>query len=400
MKKLALFLVLVTFIATAFGQKSARQTASNYLKDKKLDKALEAINQCVLDPGTAQDTKAWFIRGNVYMEIANSTDANYKALDADPLPKALDSYKKSLEFDAKKELAKKEFYGEIFLRLDKQYRMFFDSAISKYNKKDFKAAMVNFGKSADVYDAMGITDTLSLLNGAIMAGFAKEKESEKGFYLRLLKGNYKSPSVYSLLSDIYLKEKDSVNAFKYIRMGLKEYPNNMSLFNSEINIYLTYNIVDKAMNNLNIAMKKDSSNYSIPFALGTLYYNIANDTSKTVTQREEAFRNAEIAYKRALQIKPDYFDAAFNLGALNLNKASDILVKANNLPPDAQASFEKMKKEADDYLARAMPYLEKALEIQPTDLNSLNALRQIYTRLNMADKKKGIQDKINALPKK
>ena len=62
MKKLALILVLVTFIATAFGQKSMRQTASNYLKDGKLDKALEAINQCVLDPGTAQDTKAWFLK--------------------------------------------------------------------------------------------------------------------------------------------------------------------------------------------------------------------------------------------------------------------------------------------------------------------------------------------------
>ena len=174
----------------------------------------------------------------------------------------------------------------------------------------------------------------------------------------------------------------------------------MTLFNSEINIYLTYNIVDKAMNNLNIAAKKDTSNYSIPFALGTLYDNIANDTTKSLAQREDAFVNAGKSYSKALQLKPDYFDAAFNLGALNLNKASDILVKANNLPPDASTEFAKMKKDADGYLAKAMPHLEKALEIQPTDVNAMNALRQIYTRLNLADKKKALQDKINATQKK
>jgi tetratricopeptide (TPR) repeat protein len=400
MKKIVLLLVLVASITIVFGQKNVRQTASNYLKDGKLDKSMEAINQCVLDPSTAQDSKAWYIRGNVYLAIFTTKEAQFKNLDPDPLPKSLDSYKKALEFDPKKELKDKEFYNEILFKLDMQYRRLFDSAISKYNKKDYKEAMSNFGMSAEVLEPLNLTDTLSLMNAALCAGLANDKAAEKEYYIKLLKGNYKSPAIYSTLSDIYLKEKDSTNAFKYIRMGLKEYPNNQGLFNSEINIYLTYNIVDKAMNNLKISMQKDTANYSIPFALGTLYDNIANDTSKTVAQRDEAYTNAEKSYGRALQIKPDYFEAAFNLGALNLNKASDILVKANNLPPDAQASFEKMKKDADGYLGKAVPYLEKALELDPTDLNTLNALRQIYTRLNQPEKKKAIQDKINAIQKK
>jgi tetratricopeptide (TPR) repeat protein len=400
MKRIVLLLVLVTSITIVFGQKNVRQTASNYLKDGKLDKSMEAINQCVLDPSTAQDSKAWFIRGNVYFAIYTTKEEAYKNLDPDAFSKTLDSYKKSLEFDPKKKLQDKEFYNEILFKLDLQYRKFFDSAISKYNKKDFKEAMNNFGKSAEVLEPVNITDTLSLLNAALCAGLANEKAAEKGYYLKLLNGNYKSPNIYSTLSDIYLKEKDSTNAFKYIRLGLKEYPNNQSLFNSEINIYLSYNIVDKAMNNLNISMKKDSTNYSIPFALGTLYDNLANDTTKTTAVREEAFKNAEKAYSHALKLKPDYFEAAFNLGALNLNKASDILIKANNLPPDAQSAFDKMKKEADGYLANSMPFLEKALELDPTDLNTLNALRQIYTRLNLPEKKKAIQEKLNAIQKK
>ena len=91
MKKITLVLVMVMTVTIAFGQKNVRQTASNYLKDGKLDKSLEAINQCILDPSTATDPKAWFIRGNVYLELSNTKEEKYKALDPDPLPKALDS---------------------------------------------------------------------------------------------------------------------------------------------------------------------------------------------------------------------------------------------------------------------------------------------------------------------
>jgi tetratricopeptide (TPR) repeat protein len=118
MKKVALFLVLVSYLTISFAQKNVRQTASNYLKDGKLDKSLEAINQCVQDPSTAQDAKAWFIRGNVYLEIANTKDEKFKNLDPDPLLKALESYRKSVEFDPKK-----EYYDEIFTRLNIQRNM-------------------------------------------------------------------------------------------------------------------------------------------------------------------------------------------------------------------------------------------------------------------------------------
>ena len=348
MKKFGFILVLVTAVTIAFGQKNVRQSASNYLKDGKLDKALEAINACVLDPSTAQDAKAWFIRGNVYLAIANSTNEIYAKLDPDALSKALESYKKELEFDPKK-----EYYDEISLKIDKTHKDFYAAGVAKYDIKDFKEAMVNFGRCADVLDAIKIIDTTSLQYAAMCAGLAGEKEAAKGFYLRLIKGNFKSPSVFSSLSDLYLKDKDSANAFKYIRIGLKEYPNDMSLFTSEINIYLNYNIVDKAMNNLIIAMNKDTTNYSIPFALGTLYDNITNDTSKSAPVRDDAYKKAEIAYERALKLNPGYLDAIFNLGALNLNKSIDILLKANNLPPEATEDYTRLKKVAEGYLAKA-----------------------------------------------
>lgn len=408
MKKIAMILILVASVMIGHAQKNVRQSASNYLKQGKLDKALEAINACVVESTTANDAKSWFLRGNIYMEIANSKDENYKKLDPDPVTKALESYKKALEVDPKKEMEKKEYYGDIANKLYSLYKVYFDSALNCYNRKDYSAAMSNFGQSALMLEPIGSTDTLSLLNAALCAGpnYADQKGEAKKYYIKLINGNYKSPAVFADLSAIYLKEKDSANAFKYIRLGLKEYPNNLSLLNNEINIYLSYNIVDKAMKNLNIAMMKDSSNYTIPFALGTLYDNINSDTSKSVAQRNDAYLNAEKYYMKAVKIKPDYIDALYNLGALNLNKAVEYISTANNLPLDASEENNRLKAQAEGYLIKASDYFEKQIEIQ-LDANSKRVLMQIYTQLkqiyeqlNMPEKKAKIQEKIDALKKK
>jgi Tfp pilus assembly protein PilF len=395
MKKIALILVLVTSITISFGQKNVRQTASNYLKDGKLDKAMEAINQCILDPSTAQDAKAWFIRGNVYLEISNTTNEAYKNLDIEPLAKALASYAKSIEFDTKK-----DYYEDILAKLNWARNNYYNAAVENYNNKLYKDAMDNFGKAAEVMEQAKVSDTLSLLNAATCAALANDKESSKEFYLKLLKANYKTPNVYISLSDIYRQNNDSSNALKYVRMGQQIYPNDNRLFLAETNIYLTFNNTAKALNNLKVAMAKDSTNYSVAFALGTIYDNLSNDTTKTQKQREEAFGYAKSAYSNSIRLNPQYFEGNYNLGALYVNKAVTINEEATKLPLEETVKFDKLKKEADSYLELALPYLEKAIELEPTDNNTLITLKTIYVRTGKTDKVKAIQEKINALPHK
>jgi tetratricopeptide (TPR) repeat protein len=106
------------------------------------------------------------------------------------------------------------------------------------------------------------------------------------------------------------------------------------------------------------------------------------------------------SYKKSIKLKPDFFDPNFNLGALYVNKAVVYDDKAKNLPLDADAEFKSLKTEADKYLEAAIPYLEKAIEIQPTDLSALNSLKQIYIRQQKTEKLKALNEKINSLPKK
>jgi hypothetical protein len=395
MKKVAFLVVLVMTIATGFGQKNVRQSASNYLKDGKLDKAMESINQCVQDASTAQDAKAWFIRGNIYLEIANTKDENYKKLDPDPIQQAFSSYKKAFEYDTKK-----EYTEDIFAKLNWQRTNYFNQAVEFYNKKQYKDAMTAFENGAGAYSIMNLSDTISLFYAAACATMVPDREKAKQYYLQLIKANYKSPTVYVSLSDLYRQEKDSVNALKVVQMGEKLFPNDLKLFLAETNIYLTFGNTPKALRNLQLATQKDTTNPTIFFALGTIYDKIANDTLQSQKNRDEAFTQAVLAYKSAIRLNPKYFDPNYNIGALYVNKAASINDEANKLPLDAEAQFKKLKDEANEYLAQAAPYLEAATDIMPNDLNTLYSLKQIYARTNQADKLKTVNARIDALQKK
>jgi hypothetical protein len=395
MKKILLLVALLTSITFSFGQKNVRQTASNFLKEGKLDKAMESINQCIQDPTTATDAKAWFIRGNIYLEIANSADEKYKALDPNALQQALDSYKKATEFDQKK-----EYTEDIFAKVNWQRNNYFNQAVDNYNKKNYREAMMAFENGANALSSIQVNDTISLFYAAACAGLANDKVKAKQYYADLLKQGAKSPTIYISLSDLYRQDKDSSGALIIVREGLKMYPNDLKLFLTETNIYLTFGDTKKALKNLKLASEQDTSNQTVFFALGTIYDNISNDTLNSAKVREEAFNSAIESYKRAIALNPAYFEPNYNIGALYVNKAATINDHANKLPLDADVEYKKLKAEADGYLEKATPYLEKASELIPDDMNTLYSLKQIYSRLNKTEKLKAISEKISGLQKK
>jgi tetratricopeptide (TPR) repeat protein len=395
MKKLLFVLVLVFSISTTFAQKNVRQTASNFLKDGKLDKALEAINQCLQDASTAQDAKAWFIKGNIYLEIANTKDEKYKSLDADPLQKALDAYKKAIEYDPKK-----DYYDDILAKLNWQRNNYFNSAVDSYNKKAYKEAMISFDNAANTLSSANVADTVSLFYAAACANLAGEKDKQKQYYIDLLKGHAKSIVIYASLADLYRLEKDSSSALKVIRAGKKVYPNNLQMTLSESNVYIFFNDVPKALSTLSIAAQKDSTNYLVFNAIGINYQKIYEDTLQTKANRDAAYPKAEAAYLKAIRLKPDFYDVELNIASLYFNSAVPIALKANGLPLEQKEAYDQLTAEANKYYKLALPFLVKADQLEPNDMNSLNSLRQIYSSLGDKDNLKIIQARILDLRKK
>jgi tetratricopeptide (TPR) repeat protein len=89
-------------------------------------------------------------------------------------------------------------------------------------------------------------------------------------------------------------------------------------------------------------------------------------------------KNAEISYKKALEIDPKYQDAALNLGTNYLNAGIDFYNKANLLPGSKQKEYDLGMKNANIEFDRAFPYLKLSFDLNPKSESVLQNLKTYY----------------------
>ena len=377
MKRIWMTMIAIIAVTTVFGQNNKVVEAYNHHRYGKLDKAKIAIDAATQHEKTMGEAKTWFYRGNIYYDIAISADSNFNNLDPDPLSVAWESYKRATELDDKGQ------YKEDITRFTMAVgEGFYNEGVLNYNEKDYKGAAMAFEKAFLVNESVGKTDTTALYNAAIAASFAEDDAYSKELFNKVIDMGYSKPDIYASLSEIYKKEGDTVLALNTIKDGRVLFPEDFNLLIAETNIYLATNEKDLAMKDLEQALQFDKTNPTIFFAVATIYDQIGDK------------EKAEESYKQSLELNPEYFEANYNLGALYVNQAADILTKANDLPLDAVKEYEAAKTKADELLAKSLPYLEKALELNPEDVNTLISLKEIYTRLGEMEKLKIVDEKL------
>ena len=194
---------------------------------------------------------------------------------------------------------------------------------------------------------------------------------------------YEDPFLYVFRKQAYFGSGDTAKGVAVIKEGFNKYPENQSILIEMINYYLTSNQADEALKLLAVAKASDPKNVSYTFAEATLYDKLGR------------FEDAERSYKACMDINPNYFDAAYNLGVLYFNKAVKIYEDASKITDNV--AYEKAKKEGDDVLLQAVPYMQKAHEIDSKDRPSLETLKTIFYRLKMDDQYKQVVEELKAL---
>jgi len=391
MKKILIItLVLMTgFMAQA--QKHKVVSAYNYLRKNKLDKALESIEPAILNAKTKDDAKTWYYRGNIYLSIKTSPLEAYRNLSDNALELALESFKKATELDAKG-----KFTEEINARMKAVSEQFYNDGVTSYSANDYEKAIEGFKRSAEVKNELGMVDTLAIYNAGLCAELASKLDVALEMYTKAKATGYTKPALFTSITRIYAQKGDTVAALENIAKAREVYPNDFDIIIAETNIYLAQGETQKALDNLTLAVKQDASNPTIWFAVGANYDQLMNKESEK--ELKETYMNKAIeAYNKALEIKPEYFEPAYNLGALYVNKAAAMLSEANALPLSATEEYNKLKDEANKTLEKALPNLEKALSIKADDNNTLVSLKEIYARLKMYDKLKEINAKLDGL---
>ena len=113
--------------------------------------------------------------------------------------------------------------------------------------------------------------------------------------------------------------------------------------------------------------------------MGSVFDNLGN------------YEEAIIAYKKAIEVKADYFDANYNLGALYFNKAVLGINDANEMwkprmTKTEAANQKKLEADSKSMFITARPYLESAFEVDPNDIETIRSLKDIYARTGEDDK--------------
>ena len=392
MKRTTILFVLLFAVTGVFAQKGKVTSASSFKETGKLDKAVLTIEEAIdsSNPKTESSVtwpRTWEVRGEIYQAVFQSKDENYKKLSNDPLTVAYDSYLKALALDDKDKFSK-----SIKIKLTLLIGDLTNQAVAAFNEEDYNKALRSFEQiigieETPVFKADDPTsvDTVIIFNAGLAAYNAQNYDKAIKYYREAAKYKYSGARTYQLISSSYMQKQDTVSALDVLKEGLKEYPGNGTILVEVINIYLNSNRVDDALRYLDIAIEQDPKNASYYFARGTLFDKLLKPEEATAS------------YLKAIEYKDDYFDAYYNLGAVYYNKGVKQIDVANAIPSNQPEKYEEEKEKADIEFKKAIPYMEKAHEVNPTDKFTMESLKTLYYRLKMLDKHEEIVEKMKNL---
>ena len=449
MKKLALLFVSI-YIGTAFfyGQTSG-QTAESLLKAKA--KSDEEIK----DPKKNIKSSTWEKRGDLFLDIAQfNTKGLYQGmkktgitgaelivgkpkdikadgsgnedwiydrvtlhfigedlesweetnpLDNDALDKAYEAYIKADSLDEKGKFKTKNTVKSSTMNLR---GLFTSRGVELFGKKQYPEAVKNLEKALVLADwPKSGSDTLFRVGlvtyyAGFIASEGKDYATAEKYYKKCIENGWESGTPYNGLAAVYKATQQSEKEYEILQKGFDKYPDSKDLMYGFINYYLGSGQSEKALEKLEQAIKDDPTNPSLVFAKATLFDNIVKDSTNkyTAQEKKDALNKAVEGYKKALEIKSDYFDANYNLGALYYNEAVYRIKEADQIPVNEKAKFEAKMNEAKVELEKSLPFLEKAHEIEAKDRTTIQTLITIYHRLQKYPEKKAMQEALDNLP--
>ena len=268
-----------------------------------------------------------------------------------------------------------------------------------------------YGKALDYYIELkennytGVIDEYYITNNETGE---EEKVSETEFDLLKNSKDYSNPRVGQTESRypeivknialIYVQQGKNDVAIEAIQEARSIQPDDTSLILNEADLYIriSNNSDDESERDLyrkkfkelmELAITKDPEN-------GILYYNLG-----VISSEQGEDDSALEYYKKAIEFKPDYVDAYLNLVTVILDGEQSIVDEMNNLGTSKKDNirYDELKVERENLYKECIPFLEKLIEVSPTNIDALNTLKNIYGVLGENEKFKDISAKINEI---
>ena len=391
--------------------KTATKAFSKYKMDasnaEKLQAAQDAI-QTVLDmPGADKNPKVWSTKADIYNMIAETEVAAKDKLDVEaqisgkeaapfaftdlaaPVT-AFNAYSKALGLTTKA-----SDKTAIVKSLEKNSQYLNNIGITAFQNKKYPEAYQLFNSLISGHELISGNGGKSLLDteekvedytlyAAYSAQTAGDNDNAMALFHKLADKDSKNVGVYEALFKAYL-DTDEEKAKSYLEKGRELDPEDPSLLFAEINYYLKKGEYKVLETKLAQAIEKEPNNASVRSVMGNVYNKLQQEETDP-TKKQEYFSKAEDYFNQALEIDGANFDAIYSLGELKYNKAASLTAElnelSNDLSKDGMRKYDALKTNMDKLFDDALPYFLKAHDVNPKDLNTLIALKELYARKN------------------
>ncbi|MBK8349903.1 MAG: hypothetical protein IPL08_20690 [Saprospiraceae bacterium] len=399
--------------------KGANKTLSKYYLDPitnkaALGEALTTIKNIFEAEDAKADPEAWITKGQIFNEIAKAEmnrkilDSSYTLSTPDAAVWAMESFEKSIAIAVKKSQTKDALLG---IRDNEDYSN--NIAITYFQAQDYNNAFKNFKNTLKANEILKSNKEASRLDDgaikndqifytAVSGYFGDNKDASIPLFESLATSGKAQPLVYEALFNM-TADKNIDKAMSYLAAGREANPEDNGLLFAEINYYLKVGKLDILTDKLKAAIAKEPDNVSVYTTLGNVYdqLNQKERTAKNIAKADEYFNLAFDYFGQALSKDPKNFDATYSQGALYYNKAASMTTLLNEFGNDYSSAgtkkYNAIKAEMDGYFKQALPFFEKAELLDPKDINTKIALKEIYAREGQLDKSAEYKAKIEAL---
>ena len=387
MKKVMILLVIALTANVMMAQKKDRTDAFMYNKNGQYEKAMASIDKCVnheqfLGMKPNDQSQAWLYRAAIYQNVIQSGD---EALMA-KAPNALEVVYESLMNCMKNPDFLEDNKMEIYQRVGSVMTTYYTKGADDYNAGKFAEAAPMFKKAYDIAKSLGSADANEMLNLAATSALrAEDYNTALGYFTEVKNNGTETADLYRHLAACYNGLGNAEQAMAMINAGLEKDPSDANLILEKVNAYLKEGKGAEAVQDLTKLLELDPNNAQLLFVLGTIYGDESNeglyDTDK-----------ARQYYEQALSVKPDYYDAIYNIGVLYTTMANKYIEQANEITgfsKKEQDQYNSLIEQGNELLRTGLPYLKQAYDAQPSD-DVKNVLRSIYVKLNMMDEVKAL----------
>jgi tetratricopeptide (TPR) repeat protein len=325
-------------------QKTQIKEAQSLFSSGKTQEALNVLKKSeylIINASYDEKSDFYLLKGNVLKALASKgvDEVNNYTL-------ASEAYQELIRYENEEGNYKYTLQANSSLKELKSKLV--NGAVDDYKNKKYKESSE---KSYQVY-LFDKKDTLNLFNAASSSMTAKDYDSAAKYYEELKRINYSGKRIIYYATNKKTKEEDA-----FISAGAR-------------NSGVLATLYEKPRDEFS-----SSKRFEINKNLAYIYLE-KNELDKS-----------ESCYLKVLELDPKFIDAYINLAYVKLESKKPIvdqMAALGNTPAEME-QYDVLKVKKDNLTKSAIPYLQKALTIDPKNQDVIKALMGVYRSLDMTN---------------